>query len=473
MNSFLCRRFLVIVWLSLLASSVFFTTSELFSQSSAQGPAEILQLFGMDKSTLRQFVDGTELSSDEHEPLIRLLSLLPRFDRLDLSRWSRPVETGATIANDPAVARGEFFRLRGWVCGIEEIELPSESSRRFDFDRFYQLEVRLSSEERSVLVCCRNVPAAWRLPAARSVEIPMSCEAMFVKNGLGETGSEQLVFVTDHVAWHPFEPDAQLGVSAGQALLGQAGMDVSLFADLSQAKPIGHTDRDCFYEMLWAVGRLDPSAMRQVAQVGFDIGQLLQHPRQEAGEFYLLQGVARRAFRVQVDDPDIRERFGLDHYYEVDLFLTLPRTLKLVDPSDGEARYYQTYPVTCCVRQLPEGMPEGSEIRQEITVCASYLKLWSYKSRFAAGRAATKAGQKRRQVSPLFIARTVQPVRPTYQRTAWPEVALVIGFLFSMVVIGASGWYYARSDRAFVNWRHRRPDRLPDRFDDGFDDDAV
>ena len=466
MNSFLFQRFSDVVGGMVLVAILFFMASDLLSQSSARGPAEVLQLFGMDESTLRQFVDGTELNSDEYEPLIRLLSLLPRFDRLDLSRWSRPVETGAMIANDANVVRGEFFRLRGWVSGIEEIELPRESARRFDFDRFYRLKVRLSSGDRNVLVCCREVPAAWRLPAARQVELPMSCEAMFVKIGPGQTGSEQLVFVTDHVAWHPFKPDAQLGVSPGQALLGQAGMDVSLFAGLEQAKSIGHADRDCFYQMLWAVGRLDPKAMRQVAEVGFDIARLLQHPRQEAGEFYLLKGVARRAFRVQVDDPDIREKFGIDHYYEVDLFLALPRTLKLVDPTDGEARYYQTYPVTCCVRQLPQGMPEGSEIRQEITVCASYMKLWSYKSRFATGSQAPKAGQKRRQVSPLFIARTVEPVRQTYQRSAWPEVALVTGFLFSMIVIGLSAWYYARSDRAFVNWRHRRPERLPDGFED-------
>ena len=166
-----------------------------------------------------------------------------------------------------------------------------------------------------------------------------------------------------------------------------------------------------------------------------------------------------------MEGTDIQEKYGLDHYYEVDMFLPLSRTLRLVDPRDQVAREYQTYPVTLCVRELPDGMPEGSSIRQEISVDACFMKLWSYRSQFMTGDD-TPEDMVRRQVSPLFVARTVTQVEPSQEKIVWPETALVIGFFFSLGVIGISAWYYARTDRAFVDWRRRRRSQLPDEIKD-------
>lgn len=434
-------------------------------EAEVTGPSETLRLFGMDESTLRQFEDGRQLHPDEHEPLYRLLYLFPRFERIDLLRWRSPLASPSELATTPADVRGEIFSLSGWVEDIQTMELPAESARRFDYSEFYVLRIRLASDdERNVIVCSREIPNAWKLPAATGTVLPASCDGMFVKVGDGEDGAEKLVFVTDHMAWHPYEVNEALGVGPGKALLGRAGMDVSLFDNLDQAKPIGHNDRDCFYQMLWAVGRADPQAMRSVAHPNFNIAELLKEPAEQAGQFYQLRGLARRALRVRVDAPDVQEKYGIDHYYEVDVFLPLPRTLKLVDPRDGVARQYQTYPITICVRELPEGLQEGSTIRQEVAVDASYMKLWSFRSRFMSGDETEDAPQ-RRQVSPLFIASTVRTVEPAQEKIVWPETALVTGFLFSLVVIGLSAWYYSRSDRAFVDWRQRRPAELKDDLD--------
>ena len=437
------------------------------SNPTADGPGQTLELFGLDESTLRQFTDNSPLIVDEYEPIYRLLYLFPRFERVDLHRWSTPLGDGVELVSDPAASRGEIFSLQGWVEDIQTVELPPESVRRFNYDRFYLLRVKSSSEgRRSVLVCSREIPAAWKKPEAAGRSFAASCLGMFVKVGafpsdVDDPAPEELVFVTDHIAWHPFSVDEELGVNAGKALLGQFGMDVSLFAYLEQGKPIGHSDRDCFYQLLWVMGRLDPAAIRTISHPNFQIAEWLKQPQQQGGKFFRLKGLARRALKIRVEGTDIQENYGLDHYYEVDMFLPLPRTLRLVDPRDQVAREYQTYPVTLCVRDLPEGMPEGSSIRQEISVDTCFMKLWSYRSQFMTGED-TPEDMVRRQVSPLFVARTVTKVEPSQEKIVWPETALVIGFFFSLGVIGISAWYYARTDRAFVDWRRRRRSQLPD-----------
>ena len=444
----------------LLAALLAVQACPLEGQAQAtDGPQEALRLFGMDQSTMRQFIDGKSLNGDEHEPLFRLLYLMPRFDSADLMQWRRPFAEATQSLNQPEQVRGEIFQLRGWVTDIGEMEIPRESASRFDYERIYTVRMTPLTGEYALTVFARQIPQAWRRfqSAEEAIEIPAGCDAMFAKTGAKEESRVEIVFATHRFAWYPNEVDLAMGVRPGKALLGQGGMDISQFDELDQAKPIGHNDRECFYQMLWVMERLDDAAMLERAQASFDIARLLKQPAKEAGQFYDLQGLARRAVEVRVDDDDIRQKYGIDHYYEVDVFLSLPIPLSLVDPRDGETRGYDKYPVTFCVRELPPDMPRGTSIRQEVRVCASYMKTWSYRSRFMTGE---ERRSRRRQVSPLFIGRTVQTISPPHQRTHWPETILVGGFLGALAVIACAGWFYSRGDKAYAQRRRSRPDRL-------------
>ncbi len=430
----------------------------------AQGPHEALRLFGLDESTMRQFVDGQSLVSDEHEPLFRLLYLIPRLDSADLFRWRRPLEEATEALDRPDQLRGSIFELRGWVVGLELIELPDESAQRFDYERIYAVQMRPVSEDSRMTIFSRAIPDAWLpyLSSREAIEFPAGCNAMFIKRGVTDDAVPELVFAADRLAWFANQIDPTMGVTPGKALLGQAGMDISRFERLDQAKPIGHNDRECFYELLWVMGRVDDAAVAVCSRSDYQIAKLLKEPQKQAGEFYNLRGLARRAVKIRVDDEDVRQRYGIDHYYEVDVFLSLPQPLSLVDPRDGESRHYDTFPVTFCVAELPLGMPLGPSIRKEIEVCGTYMKTWSYRSHFVTGQEGQQGKSRRRQVSPLLIARTVRIVAPPYERTHWPETALVSGFIFALTIIAIAGWYYSRGDRAYLAHRRRRPERISD-----------
>ena len=93
-----------------------------------------------------------------------------------------------------------------------------------------------------------------------------------------------------------------------------------------------------FYQMLAAVGRAKPGQLRRAARERlrqadpkkkwtdrfgiecFSVVPLFREPEAERGQLVTLQGTARRVRRIPVGNPDIVERFGIDHYFNIYMF---------------------------------------------------------------------------------------------------------------------------------------------------------
>jgi hypothetical protein len=143
-----------------------------------------------------------------------------------------------------------------------------------------------------------------------------------------------------------------------------------------------------------------------------------------------------------VQDPDVRARFGIDHYYEIDLLIPLgDRTLKFgKDAQDKAAVYENEFPATLVVRQLPPGLSVGENTHQLIRADGVFFKIWTYKSEFAARH-------KQRQPAPLFVA--TQPEAVVVETpTNWVVSTLVFAaFFLAVTVVGIISWWQRTSDR--------------------------
>ena len=286
------------VWLA--ASCLLLGAAPNHAQAGDENLQQILRLYEFDESRWRTLVDGQPLSEQEREPLYRVLYILPRLDAADVQRWQRTASDWSQLAQRPDEFRGQLFEVRGEVLGLEEIQLPAESADRFHYAACFQVTLRSDGDAHPRVVYSREVPRWWR-EHAPSLTNPWnaSCPALFLKRGTGQPGAEALVFAAARVAWHPQQPDPAQGVTAGMALLGSAGMDVGLLSGVVQARRLGYEDRECFYQMLWAAGRVDLARLPADLPVPATIDRLLQHPETSAGELLTLVGTARRAFALK------------------------------------------------------------------------------------------------------------------------------------------------------------------------------
>jgi hypothetical protein len=455
--------------------------------SKAGGPTlrELLALAGWNAARWAEFRDGQQLSADDQLKLLPLLRRLDSFDSFSLARWARGGPDWNTLVGRPAEHRAAVVSLAGRVRRIERHALAPADAARLEMPAYFECELQLDGNAGTATILTSRVPRAWLQTA--QLDEPVSASALFIRMLPEVDGQPAALLLSPRLAWHPTEarPPA---VSFGNAVLGTLGMDVGALDDIRNRDKILPTEREAFYELLdamnhiganqlirfaqdnlpaernrWAAeaeslasaGEATPSqgdrqrrllaneALRQLAAGHYSVAPLFNDPDHEVGQLLVLDGVVRRAVRVDVGTApdgrpsDVRERFGIDHYYELELF---------TDDS-------QNYPVVVCVPALPAGFPTGDEIHAPVRVAGFFFKTWLYHTRkvpdeAANGNASGPAAQ--RQFAPLVIGPT--PLWIEQEPAAGnPYTGLVGSGLFVLAMVGmwAAAWWYAREDRRF------------------------
>lgn len=398
-------------------------------------PREMLDLFSIDASQIRQLEDGVPLAIGEEETLFKILYRLPFFGLDKMEAWRRSEADWTALAEHPEEGRLEVFPVQGRVTQVQRLEVPPETAARLEFDRYFQVRLQLAGTSRTALICCRDVPRAWE--SADAWDEPARCDGLFLKIGGDQGGQAELVFAAQRVAWLPQQADPRWGLTPDMVYLASLGMDAGLFDVVrnTNRRAITAEDRECFYQLLAAMGRAAPAEVFGRAELSPDLTPLLTQPETQHGRIVSLLGTAKRVQRIAIDEPDVRQRFGIDHYYQIDLFVSLGDTEIRFESKHGQeaAVFRHNYPVTCCVLELPPGLPPRDDIAVAVRFAGAYFKLWAYKSEYVAA-----LDDRQRQVSPLFIATTPRVVvfdHSTSQLVGW------IGGIAVVLLLLAVGYY--------------------------------
>ncbi len=421
--------------------------------TAISGSRELLRRYGLDQTQFRTLVDGRPVSEDETEILLKVMLRIRDFRTVDRQRWARDELDLAQLVAQTETSRGELFRLSGRVTRVEPQTLRPEVAQRFELAGYARCEFRLGDGQPAV-VFAAAVPRQW--PKGEPMDAGAGAFAVFLKLATADPNRPMPVFVTRRMAWYPPTP------------LGSLGMDVALLDDVVDRTGLGRTrgldqqeaarataEREAFYAMLDAVARAKPGQLsRQAAEQlkhvskdlkraddqgneHFSVVPLFMKPGEQRGRLVVLSGRARRVVRIDVDDADIVDRFGIDHYFEISLF---------TDDSEGN-------PLVFCVRELPSGMPtgDGPDYGEQVRVAGFFLKLWSYYISSADQPPQPDTGRgPRRQPAPLLIGRQAFWY-PRQAPVISPTAGAIAGGLFVLALLGIwlAVWQTGRRDKRF------------------------
>lgn len=347
-----------------------------------------------------------------------------------------------------------FVRFEGRAVFVAPLALPpdqAEIANRSAID-----VVRIATAAGLVDAIAEAVPKAW--PRWQTIDEPVSVVGLPVSNGAAPRPEPPagaaawpadpagLVLVARRVAWHPATP------------LGSLGMDYGLFDTVVDGQRLVAGDTDAFYALLAAVGRGTQTAIEKAAGPVADAVPLIDPGRKwfatHRGDPVTFEGTARRATRIQIDEPRRRREIGGDHYWE--LYVFVPTSLIKIND-----RVQDTYPIVCCVRDLPEGMPTGQAINEPVRVSGFAMKRYAYPLPKVQGQheAATA-----RQETPLVVGKQALwvPEPSATQATSilgWVFLALA-GVVTLVLAFGA--WRFNRDARL---QKRRQRAALPDKLE--------
>lgn len=446
---------------------------------------ELLALAGWDAERLAGFRDGQPLSDAERQSLLALLWRLRTLDSFTVAAWTRNDLSGDVMVQEPAPHRGELMRLTGRVRRVERHALPAEDAARLEMPEYYECGLELEDDAGTAVILTARVPQAWL--ELDTLNEPASASAVFIKRLSASDEPPVALLVSPSVAWHPTSA-REPHVSLGRSLLGTLGVDVGLLDGIQNRNRILSAEREAFYQELDAVGRVGPiqlirfaqnnlddvrqawaaeaqrlpatndaapsadagqrrllaeEVLRKASEGQYSVAPLFNDADRQIGRLLVLDGVVRRVVRVEVgtstsgEPSDVRQRFGLDHYYEMELF---------TDDS-------QNNPIVFCVRRLPAGFPTGGKVHVPVRVAGFFFKSWLYHTRPVPDDQTLDPSTN--TLAPLRFAPLLispGPVRLQEESAPGsPYAGLVGGGLFVLALAGiwAAAWWYARGDRAF------------------------
>lgn len=410
--------------------------------------ARYLETFALDHEA-REILDaGPPWTDDQTSLVVRVLLRIMLAPPEFTAAWREAARPIAALPTPPGDC---FAHAVGRAVFVAELRLPEElgaltGRRSVDL-------VRLRTDRSGDIDVVTDVaPRAW--PRGRDIDEPAEVFGLPVaaRNGPAPASASgaakiwpaeppALLLAAARVAWHP------------PRLPGSAGMDVGLLDGVIDGQKLTAADADAFYALLAAAGKAGKGTVAAAAGRAASLLPVIDPAErwfeQHRGEPLAIEGVALRATRIEIDDPLRRRQTGIDHYWEMFVFVNTP----LISVG-GKAQ--DRYPVVCCLRELPAGMPSGPVISEPVRVAGFALKSYAYPLR-------TGDGSEVRREAPLLVGGDVSWQRSGEESRAGPLPSIFVALAILVVMgVAVAAWAGQRDAR---KRQERRRASLPDRFE--------
>lgn len=402
--------------------------------------------------------DHIALNQIDQQLFARLLFRIPQFgldNLLRLSAANADVEL-AELARNSGFHRLKILKVEGRARQWERRRLVDEVGELFDLSIYYKVKI-VTEDQQNVIVYCHSIPDAWK--ETPDINEQVSFEGLYVNFTLSQEMESILNFIADRVRWMPSRR-SELVTRQGPALLGSAGFDLGLLDTLPERnrKQFDDEDTETFFQLLAAVevianSRNAPDWADEVP--AFDLIEVLRSPEKYHGDLSIIPVQIRNITRVKVEQAYIRERIGVDEYWQLDGFVKFDSSVTYKD-EDGKpgAVFKEKYPVSLCVHRLPAGWKAGSGQHYTATFPAFFYRLWAYPSGYQS-----QFSEEALQQSPVLFALDPVRVEASPSQVNWTAIILVSILGVGLITLWTS-YYVGRARKDRPASRFQLPNRL-------------
>lgn len=402
--------------------------------------AESLALWKLAAAERGELAAAGGWSDAKQAIVLRLLARLKMAPEPLALRWR--ADAADVSAALPTAGGDSLVKVSGRAVFVAPQSLSPEQAVVAGSDHLDVVRI-VTAAGANVDVIVEAAPRAW--PRWRAIDEQAAVVGLPLAAGAGPSPQAaegtwpaepvSLVLLGSRLSWYP------------PTLLGGLGMDYATFDTVVDGQPLVAGDTEAFYGLLAAAGRATPEAVA-AAGPSPDIVTLID-PKQQwfathRGDVVTVEGTARKVTRISIDDPTRRRQVGADHYWE--LYVFVPTPLIQVDK-----KLQDDFPVVCCVRSLPEGMPTGDRVGERVRVTGFGLKRYGYqlpamKITSSQGDSEQKA---RRRETPLVIAPDLAwTPAPSPQRTVTTLGSIFLSIAAAIGVgLALAAWSFARDAR--------------------------
>ena len=463
-----------------LAGLLFFSpgvSRALLSQESAA------ELSGFTPSEIFDVRDGGTIESDN----AILKRLLHRCIEVSPRRMLRAAETTVGTSLNEICSNTHDYRfsavaINGIARQFNSYPVTDENNEAFQGMEL--LSITDSRDNECLVILPRivdaNEPAAlptqWE--AGRKIDQPVAFVGFFLGLRNFESSDNKAkslaapvdlqnkinppVFVARRVAWYPDQISTRLGIDPSDLALAARGVDFNRLSQLGDrtGNGINANEAESFFQLLRAAAEFDFS---QNPAPELKLESMLQAPESCLARPLTLRGHIRRVTEIAVEDVEIRQRLGIDKYFQLDLFVPLEnRRIVIKPPSrnsiagdasaepDGQQDLVieNRFPVTVCTCRLPVAPAQIN--RDQVTIRGFFFKNWSFESELSIKHASGA-----QQLAPLVIAGEPEIIDmgPNYFGTA------LMGFAI-LVCLGAMTLAWFMRPSGHPGTRSQHPDQI-------------
>ncbi len=390
---------------------------------------ELLSILQIDESLLRKTLQGIEFGEEDIEVLLEMLFRLPQVDIERLETLVQPLPDWDKLNEETPRYLGGVYRLRGIVSKFEDLTphgigaAPSNPDETLDgslkrlaerrtIPQVYRTQILVPGLKAPLEIYSNRVPRAWLKKKATGEKLAawqggqlVEAWGLLLKQGSAASGPAYY-FAAPRIRWYKDTP------------LGKLGFDYELFDDVQQKRTLLINENEVFYEFLAIANRTPPEVYDLAKPLKNEIVELWRKPEDQVGNLLSFRGVTRHVTRIAVEDPELAQRLGFDHYYYLELFVPLstptvvqiPIVVKdedgselnvaaLADPADPryvqlaktcavtmalalrfDLVHFDSMPLVFYFHELPPGETVQTLKNKSVQVRGFFLKSWRYQS---------------------------------------------------------------------------------------------